>query len=350
MDKAYRILDANLNRVSEGIRVLEDIARFYFDDSEISEKLKVLRHSVRKKTGAQLSQCIFARDSVNDIGLDLSKKLEIDGKKNIRDLITANFKRVQEGLRSIEDTLKVVGQEGLSREFEGLRYSSYSLEKDFEIKTATAGKKERLDTDIYGITAEEYSRGRDNIEVVKEMLESGIKIIQYREKDKSALEKYRQCVKIREMAALHDALFIINDQIDIALSVEADGVHLGQDDLPIEKARELTGEKMVIGLSTHSPEQAADAIRRGADYIGVGPIFKTYTKKDVCDPVGLTYLEYAAKNVNIPFVAIGGIKLHNINTVKEKGAKCIALVTEIVGAESIPEMIRNIRDNLKGDR
>lgn len=349
MDKAYRILDANLNRVSEGIRVLEDIARFYFDDPEISEKLKVLRHSVRKKTGAQLSQCIFARDSVRDIGLDLSKKLHIDGKKNIRDLITANFKRVQEGLRSIEDTLKVVGEEGLSREFEGMRYIAYSLEKDFAGKTAAQGK-ERLDTDIYCITAEEHSRGRDNIEVVREMLEAGIRIIQYREKDKSALEKYRQCVRIRELTALHGALFIVNDQIDIALSVEADGVHLGQDDLPIEKARELTGEKMIIGLSTHSPEQAVDAVRRGADYIGVGPIFKTYTKKDVCDPVGLEYLEYAVKNVNIPFVAIGGIKLHNINMVKEMGAKCIALVTEIVGAESIPEMIRSIRDNLKGDR
>ncbi len=207
-----------------------------------------------------------------------------------------------------------------------------------------------LDTDIYCITAEEYSKGRDNIQVVREMLNSGVKIIQYREKDKSILEKYTQCLKIRDLTAEYGALFIVNDHIDIALSVQADGVHLGQDDLPIEKARELTGDKMIIGISTHSPQQAEDAVRRGADYIGVGPIFKTFTKKDVCEPVGLEYLQYAAENVKIPFVAIGGIKLNNIKMVKEKGARCIALVTEIVGAENIPEMIRNLRDNLKGEK
>ncbi len=350
MDKLYRMLDANLNRVSEGLRVLEDTARFYYDDASVSEKLKILRHNVRKKTGARLPQCIFARDSVNDIGLELSKKLDIDGKSNVKDLIAANFKRVQEGLRTVEDTLKIAGEEGLSREMEGIRYASYSLEKEMLLKTVAAGKREKLGTDIYCITAEAFSRGRSNIEVVREMLDSGIKIIQYREKDKTMLEKYRQCVKIRDLTASYGAAFIVNDHIDIALSAGADGIHLGQDDMPVEKARELTGEEMIIGISTHSPGQAMEAVERGADYIGVGPLFKTYTKKDVCEPVGLEYLDYAVKNIGIPLVAIGGIKLHNINRVKETGARCIALVTEIVGAESIGEMIGDIRKILKGER
>lgn len=209
-------------------------------------------------------------------------------------------------------------------------------------------KKDVLDTDIYCITAEEYSRGRSNIEVVKQMIDAGIEVIQYREKEKKMLYKYRECVKIREMTGEAGVTLIVNDDVHLALAVGADGVHIGQEDLPIEKVRELVGEDMIIGLSTHSPAQARDAVRRGADYIGVGPIFRTYTKKDVCQPVGLEYLEYVANNIDIPFVAIGGIKEHNVKLVKDKGAKCICMVTEIVGAEDIGKKIRDIRKKLAG--
>lgn len=205
-----------------------------------------------------------------------------------------------------------------------------------------------LNTDIYCLTAEEYSRGRDNIKVVEAMLEAGVKLIQYREKDKSMLEKYRQCIKLREMTAEAGAAFIVNDHIDLAKSVCADGIHLGQDDMPAAAARELIGGSMILGISTHSPKQAEKAVRDGADYIGVGPIYRTFTKKDVCNPVGLEYLDYVVKNVSIPFVAIGGIKLHNLRQVKSRGAKCIALVTEIVGAENIKGTIESIREILKG--
>lgn len=198
--------------------------------------------------------------------------------------------------------------------------------------------------DIYGITAEEYSLGRSSIEVVARMIDSGIKVIQYREKDKGFREKYRDCMKIREMTALAGVTFIVNDHVDLALLVKADGVHIGQDDLPPERVRGLVGERMAIGLSTHSPDQAEEAVKSGAvDYIGVGPIFATRTKKDVCRPVGLEYLDYVVKNIKLPFVAIGGIKGHNIAEVSRRGANCIALVTEIVGAEDIPGRVRELR-------
>ncbi|MDT3705078.1 MAG: thiamine phosphate synthase [Thermincola sp.] len=209
-------------------------------------------------------------------------------------------------------------------------------------------KSEKLRTDLYCITAEEHSLGRDNLQVVKAMIDTGIKIIQYREKDKTLRQKYEECLKIRELTKAAGVTFIVNDDIDIAILVKADGVHIGQDDLPIEKVRELVGGDMIIGLSTHSPEQAEDAVKRGADYIGVGPLFKTYTKKDVCEPAGLEYLEYVAGNIDIPFVAIGGIKEHNISEVVSRGAKCIALVTEIVGAEVIEEKIENLRRRMEG--
>jgi len=203
------------------------------------------------------------------------------------------------------------------------------------------------ETDIYCITSEEHSKGRSNIDVVKEMIDAGIKIIQYREKEKEMGEKFEQCLKIREMTRDAGVFFVVNDHADIALMTEADGIHIGQEDLPIEAVRKMVGNDMVIGMSTHSPSQAEEAVSKGADYIGVGPIYKTYTKKNVCEPVGLTYLDYVIKRGDIPFVTLGGIKAHNVSEVKRHGANCVALVTEIVGADNIGAKIRDIRNRME---
>jgi thiamine-phosphate pyrophosphorylase len=205
-------------------------------------------------------------------------------------------------------------------------------------------KKEKLNHKLYCITGEEHSMGRSTVEVVKEMLESGVKIIQYREKHKTERQKYIDCTRLRQLTKSVGAIFIVNDDRDIALAVKADGIHIGQDDMPIEAVRSLVGKTVIIGLSTHSPEQARDALERGADYIGVGPIYSTKTKENVCAPTGIEYLDYIVDNINIPFVAIGGIKLHNIDEVMNHGAKCLALVTEIVGAPNIKNRIAEIME------
>ncbi len=204
--------------------------------------------------------------------------------------------------------------------------------------------KKQLPNGIYGITAEAFSRGRSNLETVQKMIEGGVKVIQYREKrhKKDYCDIYCECQKIREITRKHDVLFVVNDFIDIALLVDADGVHLGQEDLPVAAARQLLGPEKIIGLSTHTPQQAQAAVATGADYIGVGPIYATKTKENVCAPVGLEYLEYVVKEIAIPFVAIGGIKEHNIEEISIKGAKTICLVTEIVGAEDIVTMVKNL--------
>jgi len=145
------------------------------------------------------------------------------------------------------------------------------------------------------------------------------------------------------MTQQYGALFIINDHLDLALAVGADGVHIGQDDLPLSKVRELVGPHLLIGVSTHSPAQAKVAVSGGADYIGVGPLFATKTKIDVCQPVGLDYLEYVVKNLTIPFVAIGGIKEHNLAEVIKTGAQTVALVTEIVGDPDISGKIKRLQ-------
>jgi len=339
MNKIYRIIDANLNRIAEGLRVIEDITRFHFENPKLTQDLRSFRHEIRKKFVDLDGKLISSRDSTGDIGKKISRQTQLDHKNDIKQLVTSSFKRVEEGLRTIEENLKVVGEYNRSKEVEKLRFSIYTTEKKYSklfIKALPAG--------IYGITAEKFSRGRSNIDVVKEMIKGGVKTVQYREKHdtKSIKQIYEECCEIRNITRGHNILLLVNDYVDIAMAVDADGVHVGQDDLPIAEVRKLVGEK-IIGLSTHSPEQAQRAVEAGADYIGVGPIFKTDTKESVCDPVGIEYLEYAVANVPIPFVAIGGIKEHNVHEIKKKGAKTICLVTDIVGADNIAAKVEKIR-------
>jgi thiamine-phosphate pyrophosphorylase len=202
-------------------------------------------------------------------------------------------------------------------------------------------------SDIYAITASRFSLGRSNLEVVRQILEAGVKIIQYREKDFPMRQKYQECLSIRELTARYQACFIVNDDVHLALAVEADGIHIGQDDLPPEVVRDLVGDRMLIGLSTHSPGQLEESRNGGlVDYLGVGPLYQTFTKKDVMPPVGTGYLDYAASHSNLPFVAIGGIKEGNLSEVIAHGAKCLCLVTEIVGAADIGNKIRAIRSRI----
>lgn len=198
---------------------------------------------------------------------------------------------------------------------------------------------------IYGITAEKFSKGRSNIEVVQQMIAGGIGIIQYREKrpHKSFAEMLSECKAIRALTREAGVLFIINDYADIAQLVDADGVHVGQDDFPVSEVRRLIGPHKLIGLSTHNPEQADAAVAAGADYIGVGPLYATQTKDDVCAPVGLSYLDYVVKHSPLPFVAIGGIKEHNLAEVVAHGAKTLCLVTEIVGSDDIAATARRLQ-------
>ncbi|MFO7819273.1 MAG: thiamine phosphate synthase [Halanaerobacter sp.] len=203
-----------------------------------------------------------------------------------------------------------------------------------------------LATDLYGITAEEYSRGRSNVEVVEEMVSAGLEIIQYRAKNKEMRTKYKEAKEIRKITEEAGVKLIINDDIALAISIEADGVHVGQKDLPVPEVCKLVGPEMIIGLSTHSPQQAQEAVEVGVDYIGVGPIFATQTKEDVCSPVGLDYLDYVVENIELPFVAIGGIKEDNIIQVSKRGANCIAMVTEIVEAEDIKAKVNSLRDRI----
>ncbi len=204
------------------------------------------------------------------------------------------------------------------------------------------------ETDIYALTDNTLSLGRPVEVVAKALLDAGVKILQYREKKRYAGDMLRECQRLRAMTLEAQACFIVNDHIDIAMLVDADGVHIGQEDLPLQEVRKLIGPDKIIGLSTHNQAQAQEAIRLGADYIGVGPIFATKTKEDVVAPVGYAYLDYVREHISLPFVAIGGIKAHNIADVAAHGATCCALVSELVGAEDIAARVAQVRKAMHG--
>ncbi len=330
MVKIYRILDANVNRAAEGVRVVEDICRFHYEDELLTKKLRDIRHKIRKNLKDIDFHLLKNRDSAHDIGKKITNQSKLDKKDNLSQIITANFKRALEAIRVIEEISKTTANMySIGKEYEALRYELYYLEK--EVLGLTS--KKRLPSGIYGITFEKCSKGRSNIEVVKQMILGGIKVIQYREKDKSFKQMYEEAKVIREMTKKAEVLFIVNDHVELAMMVEADGVHIGQDDWPLLEVRKLLGDDKIIGLSTHSKEQALEAVKLGADYIGVGPIFDTNTKDYAT--VGIEYLEFVAKNIDIPFVAIGGIKEHNIKQIIKAGAKSVALVTQITEADDI---------------
>ncbi|MEK4564580.1 thiamine phosphate synthase [Alkalihalobacillus sp. FSL R5-0424] len=188
---------------------------------------------------------------------------------------------------------------------------------------------------LYAITGEEFHQGRELVDVMEQAILGGVDIIQLRDKKSSKLEVLKKAKKLRELTKKYDVPFIVNDHIDVALAVEADGIHVGQDDLPLADVRKIVGPDMIIGISTHQLEDAKQAEEGGADYIGVGPIFPTNSKEDVVDPVTTSYIQQIEADIKIPYVAIGGIKRHNLKEVMAAGAKRVCMITEIVAADDV---------------
>jgi len=205
-------------------------------------------------------------------------------------------------------------------------------------------KKELLrNIDLYFITDSNLTK-KGILNDVKSAISAGVKIIQYREKEKTTREMFNEASVIRNMCAKNNVLFIINDRVDIALATDADGVHLGDDDMPYDIARKLLGKNKIIGLTIHDLNEAKNAEVIGADYIGVSPIFKTTTKIDAGIPKGLNLIKEIKNNISIPFVAIGGINEDNIKSVLDAGAKSVAIISAIISKENVKEECKKFID------
>jgi thiamine-phosphate pyrophosphorylase len=179
-------------------------------------------------------------------------------------------------------------------------------------------------------------------DMTRKVLNGGIRWVQHRDKYRTRREIYEEALRLRKLTKEFNAVFIVNDYVDIAFCTDADGVHLGQDDLPIREARKIIGKKKIIGISTHNLEQAINAEKEGANYIGFGPIFKT-TTKEAGEPKGTEILKEVKKKVKIPVVAIGGINLENIMSVITTGVDAIAVASAILKGD----IDKNIRDFLE---
>ena len=203
-----------------------------------------------------------------------------------------------------------------------------------------------LDVDIYPVTCQQLSKGRSNLDVLEAVIRGGARIIQLREKKFAARDFYRLALSFRTITERAGVLLMINDHVDIALAVGADGVHLGQDDLPVAAARKIAPE-LLVGASTHSLEEALQAQKDGADYINIGPIFPTGTKQGVDRFLGPEAISQISPEIEIPFTVMGGISENNIDQVLNRGARRIAMVTAVTQAVDIVTTVRSIREKIQ---
>ncbi len=195
---------------------------------------------------------------------------------------------------------------------------------------------------LHVLTDRDWSRGRDMVTVARAALEGGATVIQLRDKTASTRQLVEEGLALRQLTSQYGALFIVNDRIDVALAVDADGAHVGQDDMPGELARRLLGPDRVLGISASTLEEARAGIAAGADYLGVGPIFPTLGKSDAGAPTGTQLLRDVSERYATPLVAIGGITVENAGLVIAAGASGVAVITAIVNAEDITAATKNM--------
>lgn len=342
MKNLKRITDANLNRATEAARILEEIARFLLDDKELSEKLKNIRHKLNSAQDEDYTDFLNARDTENDVGVDIKNS---DERIDIENIFKANIKRLQQSLRTLAEYS--CGNNKSKILFEKLRYESYILEKIMWDKLDLTSKINESKK-LYLVTNSDNFASEDEfLNAVAAALQGGVDILQLREKNMPANKILELGKKVKQLCLEYNTIFIVNDRVDIAALLEADGVHLGQDDLDVKSARKILGSNCIVGVSTHAPEQALKAVKNGADYIGVGPVFTTPTKQG-STPVGLEYVKWASKNIHIPFFAIGGIDIENIEQVIDSGANRIAVVRAIINAKSPQRVAEEFTNKLNG--
>lgn len=302
-----RIIDVNLNRVREGLRVVEDIARFVLENKEATERIKGIRHRIAGLSPP--TPCLLKERNIEG---DIGTKIEDYKKDNWKEILSSNIKRIEEGCRVLE--------EFLGDGFRRIRYEVYSIEKEM-FKPRIKG--------LYLIIDPSFC---EPISIAKEAISAGVKIIQLRDKRGDLREFLTLAEKIRSLS--DEVTLIINDRLDVALCVKADGLHLGQSDLPIKYAKERFYG--IIGISCHNLDEAIKAEEDGAEYIGIGPIFKTKTKPEL-SPIGHQIIKPAKERIKIPIVAIGGITLENLSYLK--GADCIAILSAILESKDIEATI-----------
>ncbi len=339
--RMLRIIDANLNRIGEGLRLLEDLARLLLNDATLTQQLKTMRHELVTSDWSFNQQLLQSRDSEGDVGINIEAP-EQGKQRELPIMVVANARRVQEALRTLEELTKIPDTTSKldSEKFKQARFSLYTIERTLLSKLLRKDKIRGI-SGLYLIIDTQALKGRSHIEVASQAICGGANTIQLRDKLQSKKELLPLAQKLRNLCTEHNVLFIMNDYLDLAIASDADGLHLGQNDLPIKVARKLLPMDKILGCSTITIDQAITAESEGADYIAAGSIYPT-SSKETARVIGLERLRQIRQAISLPLVAIGGITKDNTAEVLAAGADSVAVISTILQAESPEEAARQI--------
>ena len=344
----WRTLDASANRSAEAVRVLEDILRFCLNDAFLSQEAKAIRHELAVVFAQEDFQArIQLRDVLRDVGAS-STASKSPPRTELRHVFAANAARASQSIRSLEECSRVVMPRATTV-FEQLRYRIYTLEK----AAMTIIKSRKMFADIRLCVLLDVDQPQAEFKtLVGQLLDAGVRMIQLRDKKASTallceradmiLQQVRQHA---EMKAGKRCLVLINDRADVAAAVNADGVHLGETDLPVNLARKVCGHEFIIGRTAHSIDEAKQAVREGVDYLGVGPCYPSTTKQFEYFASD-AFLRDVSKEIQLPIFGIGGIASDNIDRLIHLGVTRVAIASSITGAADPGEKCRLIRSLL----
>ncbi len=323
-----RIVDVEVNRASEGLRVVEDLLRFAFKNETLSMKAKNIRSRIRR----EFSGFEIYRKSEEDIG----RKPDYDIKKNlgIKEVLLSNLKRSEEAMRVIEEVFSEKRETAKS-----IRFELYDFEKELSV-----GVLREFSPSLYLITPATMETGK-LLKVLDEVLTEEIDVLQLRRKNITDRQFCEEAKEVAKMCRERGITFIVNDRVDIALISEADGVHLGDDDIKVEEVKKIFPE-LITGATAQTPERARKLELCGADYIGCGAVFHSKTKPER-NVIGLEGLEEVVKSVSVPVVAIGGIKSDRVQDVLETGAVGVAVVDAVFGSPNPREEVRKFAEQIR---
>lgn len=367
MERAvYRIIDANFNRGREAARVVEEFCRFYLNSAALTERAKRLRHelsaAINKLDAVQL---LGGRDTLTDVGApnqrsgiggqgsgkESSSTLTPDPwtlsptyeRTDLKSVFTAACKRLTEALRTLTEVTQSHNRD-VAQTMERLRFDAYALEKDIVLYSEPAEKFKRVK--LYVVISSIFPA--DVICLTYRCVSGSADCIQLRAKDINDDSLFAMAAEFVQICKSAGVLSIINDRVDVAVAAGADGVHLGQNDLPVEQAKRLAVSPLIIGKSTHSLDQLRSACAACPTYVSLGPVFATVTKPQAL-PVGLDYVKAAAEqleNTGISSVAIGGITQDNVEKVLEAGAKAIAVCSAVTEAGNPAEVCLELKEKI----
>ena len=344
----WRTLDASANRSAEAVRVLEDILRFCLNDAFLSQEAKAIRHELAVIFAQEDFQArIQLRDVLRDVGAS-STASKSPPRTELRHVFAANAARASQSIRSLEECSRVVMPRATTG-FEQLRYRIYTLEK----AAMTIIRSQKMFADIRLCVLLDVDQTQAEFKtLVGQLLDAGVRMIQLRDKKASTallceradviLQQVRQHA---EMKTGKRCLVLINDRADVAVAVNADGVHLGETDLPVNLARKVCGHEFIIGRTAHSIDEARQAVREGVDYLGVGPCYPSTTKQFEYFASD-AFLRDVSKEIQLPIFGIGGIASDNIDRLIHLGVTRVAIASSITGAADPGEECRLIRSLL----